>query len=91
MVEGKSSKKDAVESHSQRPHITLLPIVPLLKHLAQHLWSHEVVSPFTAPESLLAIGKFDSPTEVDDLDLEVGIEEDVLRFDVPMHNVVGVY
>lgn len=50
-----------------------------------------MVSPFTAPESLLAIGKFDSPTEVDDLDLEVSIEEDVLRFDVPVHNVVGVY
>jgi hypothetical protein len=91
MVEGEGAEEDAVEGDPQRPHVALLAVVALLEHLAEHLGSHEVVGTLAPPQFLLTICQFNCPPEIDYLDLKLTVNENVLRFDVPMHNIVGMH
>lgn len=73
LIEGKSAEQDAVECNPQRPHITLPSVVSFRKDLTQHLWSHEVIGPLTAAQSLLSIFQLDCPAEVDQLHVHLSI------------------
>jgi hypothetical protein len=70
IIKRKNSEQNAVEGYSQGPHVARPPIVALLKDLAEHLWSHEVIGPFTSSQFLFFILQFDCPPKINNFYLE---------------------
>ena len=90
VVEGEDPEENREDGDSQGPHIALPAVVPLLEYLAQHFGSHKVVGTLTTPQPLPLALQLDSPSEIDKFDVHLVIQEDVLRFEVSMDDIVGV-
>jgi hypothetical protein len=85
-VEGRSFEEHHEEDYAGGPDVALLIVL-----LAKHLGSDVVGSAYPRVEYLAGLLLLNCDSEVDELD-RAGLlfEEDVLRLDVPVHDVLGV-
>lgn len=88
VLEGGLADEELVRQDAEAPQVDLLGVAIVAAAGLEHL-RREVVE--GAAHSFAAVvGRVDGPAEVADLDLAVNTDEDVLRFDVPVHDVLLV-
>ncbi len=85
VVEGQSQEVEAVESHPQRPDVGWEATVLLL---TEQFRGHEEVGALCS--HVLGGGEEFTDSEVAELGIELGVEDNVLGLDVPMDDTVVV-
>lgn len=88
ILEGSFANEELVRQNAQTPQVNLFVVVVLRRARLDHL-GREVIQ--RAAHGLPpVVGSMDAPAEIRDLDLAVDADQDVLRLDIPVDNMLAV-